>query len=128
MSYQVVRQAEAAKISLSDHDTIQCPLDFIEKGLFVPLSAAQFAQAINDPLAKVEALMKQAMQTAITKAEQQDCDMPTTPDIVYVTGGTARSPAIYDRIASVYPDAKVVVGDHFGSVTAGLTRCAQSAF
>ncbi|MGX9463028.1 molecular chaperone [Shewanella sp. A14] len=128
MSYQVVRQAEAAKISLSDNDSTQCALDFIEKGLLVPLTAAQFEQAINEPLNKVEALMQQAIQTAITKAEQQDCDMPSTPDIVYVTGGTARSPAIYNRIASVYPNAKVVVGDHFGSVTAGLTRCAQTAF
>ncbi|WP_350431122.1 molecular chaperone [Shewanella sp. H8] len=128
MSYQVVRQAEAAKISLSDSDSTQCALDFIEKGLLVPLTAAQFEQAINEPLNKVEALMQQAIQTAITKAEQQDYDMPSTPDIVYVTGGTARSPAIYNRIASVYPNAKVVVGDHFGSVTAGLTRCAQTAF
>ena len=38
MSYQVVRQAEAAKISLSDNDTIQCSLDFIEKGLFSPVN------------------------------------------------------------------------------------------
>ncbi|GGP39627.1 molecular chaperone [Shewanella algicola] len=128
LSYQVVRQAEAAKISLSDADSTQCSLDFIEKDLFVTLSADQFEQAISDPLAKVEALMQQAMNTAMTQAQQQDCTLPRSPDIVYVTGGTARSPAIYQKIASVYPAAKVVVGDHFGSVTAGLTRCAQYAF
>jgi hypothetical chaperone protein len=128
LSYQVVRQAEAAKINLSDNDATQCSLAFIEKDLLVSLTAAQFEQAINEPLAKVEALMKHAMQAAIIQAQQQDCDIPTTPDIVYVTGGTARSPAIYNKIASVYPNANVVVGDHFGSVTAGLTRCAQTAF
>ena len=128
MSYQVVRQAEMAKISLSDVDSTSCSLDFIEKDLFVTLTAVQFEQAISDPLAKVEALMKQAMQTATAQAQQQDCALPSSPDIVYVTGGTARSPAIYQKIASVYPAAKVVVGDHFGSVTAGLTRCAQHAF
>ena len=50
------------------------------------------------------------------------------PEVIYVTGGTARSPAIYQVISGLYPQVPVVVGDHFGSVTAGLTRWAQKMF
>lgn len=117
LGYKLVRQAEGAKVALSDDAQTQCELEFIAKGLSVALTQGQFSEFITEPLAKIETLM----QAAVAKAE-------VTPDTVYVTGGTARSPAIYARIASVYPEAKIVVGDHFGSVTAGLTRWTQQAF
>ncbi|MBB1270355.1 molecular chaperone [Shewanella sp. SR44-3] len=117
LSYKLVRQAETAKVALSDANQTQCQLDFIATGLSVGLTQGQFSEFITEPLAKIEALM----QIAVAKAA-------VSPDTVYVTGGTARSPAIYAKIASVYPEANIVVGDHFGSVTAGLTRWTQQAF
>lgn len=60
--------------------------------------------------------------------EDLSAEAECKPDVIYVTGGTARSPAIYAKIAGIYPDIPVVVGDHFGSVTAGLTRWAQKLF
>ncbi|MGI2260128.1 molecular chaperone [Shewanella sp. GXUN23E] len=117
LSYQLVRQAERAKIALSDANSIEANLEFIEARLSPEVSAEQFVSAIDDPLSRVEALMQSAVDTA-----------GVMPDIVYVTGGTARSPAIYQRIARCYPECRIVVGDHFGSVTAGLTRWAQKLF
>ncbi|QIR14817.1 molecular chaperone [Shewanella aestuarii] len=121
MSFQVVRQAELAKVALSDVPSCQSQLEFVEKGLCIEVDLAQFEQAITPSLEKVSTLMQQAMATDVNSHDAQ-------PDIVYITGGTARSPAIYQQIAKVYPQAKVVVGDHFGSVTAGLTRWAQYYF
>ena len=126
LGYQVVRQAEAAKISLSEQDTTLCQLEFVEPALQVELQVNQFEQAIKDPLAKVELLMRQAITEAAENSPA--LRIAKQPDIIYVTGGTARSPAIYKQITSVFPDAEVIVGDHFGSVTAGLTRCAQQLF
>ncbi|MGZ9898041.1 molecular chaperone [Shewanella gaetbuli] len=123
MSFQVVRQAELTKMALSDAPSHKAAIDFIEAGLTIEVTEPQFEQAIQSSLDKVSQLMQQAMTSPQAQSEQV-----TTPDIVYITGGTARSPAIYNQIAKVYPQASVVVGDHFGSVTAGLTRTAQQAF
>lgn len=117
LGYQIVRQAEAAKIALSDESHTQVPLDFIAPELAALVSRELFESAINTSVTKVESLMALALEKA-----------QTTPDIIYVTGGTARSPAIYNKIATAYPGTEIVVGDHFGSVTSGLTRWAQKCF
>ena len=117
LSYQLVRGAEAAKIALSDVNEYEAPLSFIAPQLVAKVDQHLFVSAIDDPLNRIEALMRQAVQVS-----------NVAPEIIYVTGGTARSPAIYAKIASIYPDIPVIVGDHFGSVTAGLTRWAQRVF
>ena len=43
------------------------------------------------------------------------------PDLIYVTGGTVKSPIIEDWIRSHYGDIDIVVGDASGSVASGLT-------
>ncbi|PIW59239.1 molecular chaperone [Shewanella sp. CG12_big_fil_rev_8_21_14_0_65_47_15] len=138
LSYQLVRLAERAKIVLSDQDKTDIELDFIEAALRAAVSRQLFENAIEPSLTKVEALMHQALsQAAKTLAERglsldalstDAAQVECLPDVIYVTGGTARSPAIYGKIAGIYPDIPVVVGDHFGSVTAGLTRWAQKLF
>jgi hypothetical chaperone protein len=123
MSFQVVRQAEIAKVALTDSPVHKAALSFVEKELTIEVSVEQFEQAIAPSLDKVSQLMRQAMNSLDDQGKALE-----SPDIVYITGGTARSPAIYKQIAKVYPQAQVVVGDHFGSVTAGLTRMAQQYF
>lgn len=117
LGYRIVRSAEQAKIGLTDADSVTSKLDYICPQLNAEVSRELFSEAIAVPSAKIQALMQQALDVA-----------GVLPDVIYVTGGTARSPAIYDKIASLYPHIPVVVGDHFGSVTAGLTRWAQRVF
>lgn len=114
---RVSRSAEKAKILLSDQQDILLPLHYIEAGLDIPLSRAQLSDAIADELSKFERLMKEA----ITQAG-------ATPDVLYVTGGTAMSPVVQQWINSAFPDLDIVIGDHFGSVTSGLTTHAQRIF
>ena len=138
LSYQLVRQAERAKIALSDAENTDINLDFIEATLHADVSRDLFENAIESSLTKVEALMHQALaqaaQTLVANnvlsenIASEDVEPECKPDVIYVTGGTARSPAIYAKITGIYPDIPVVVGDHFGSVTAGLTRWAQKLF
>lgn len=138
LSYQLVRLAECAKITLSDTDNTNINLDFIEASLHVEASRDLFENAIEQSLIKMEGLMHQALAQAARTLAETDCSpnalssgmaqVEYLPDVIYVTGGTARSPAIYDKIASIYPDIPLVVGDHFGSVTAGLARWAQKLF
>lgn len=117
LGYRIVRSAEQVKISLSELESVTTNLDYVCPNLDAEVTQALFKEAIELPSAKIEALMKQALETA-----------GVMPDVIYVTGGTARSPAIYDKIAAVHPETPIVVGDHFGSVTAGLTRWAQKVF
>lgn len=114
---RVSRSAEKAKILLSDQQDILLPLHYIEAGLDIPVSRAQLSDAIADELNKFERLMKEA----ITQAG-------ATPDVLYVTGGTAMSPVVQQWINSAFPDLDIVIGDHFGSVTSGLTTHAQRIF
>ncbi|ABZ76295.1 conserved hypothetical protein [Shewanella halifaxensis HAW-EB4] len=117
LGYKLVRSAEQSKIALSSSDSVDTPLEYIHNGLHARVSEADFETAITIPLSKVEALMREALEQS-----------GVMPDRIYVTGGTARSPAIYRRISGLFPEIPIVVGDHFGSVTAGLTRWAQRVF
>ncbi|MEZ9596898.1 molecular chaperone [Shewanella sp. 10N.261.52.F9] len=117
LGYKIVRSAEQSKIALSDANSVDTPLDYIHNGLHAKVSDSDFEAAITMPLSKVEALMREALEQS-----------GVMPDRIYVTGGTARSPAIYKRISGLFPEIPIVVGDHFGSVTAGLTRWAQRVF
>ncbi|MCL1079429.1 molecular chaperone [Parashewanella spongiae] len=117
LSYQVVKTAESTKIALSDQAQLSVKLPFVDGQLAIDLTQTDFKQAIEFPIARVEALMQQAVEQA-----------GVLPEVIYVTGGTARSPAIYEKISQVYPNVEVVVGDHFGSVTAGLARWSQRLF
>ena len=48
-----------------------------------------------------------------------------TPDVIYVTGGTAKSPIIDRLIRKQFKDVDIVSGDMFGSVVKGLTTWAH---
>lgn len=50
------------------------------------------------------------------------------PDVVYLTGGSARSPLLRALLQQQLPGIPLVSGDDFGSVTAGLTRWANILF
>jgi hypothetical chaperone protein len=114
---RVSRSAEQAKILLSEQESIQLPLHYIEAGLDIPVTRAQLSDAIADELSKFERLMKDAVAQA-----------GATPDVLYVTGGTAMSPVVQQWINSVFPNLDIVIGDHFGSVTSGLTTHAKRVF
>jgi hypothetical chaperone protein len=117
LGYRIVRSAEGAKIALSDKSQTQISLDYICDRLEADVDESMFVEAIKHPVRQIQSLMDQALAEA-----------KVMPDIIYVTGGTAKSPAIYNSIAASYPDIDILVGDHFGSVTAGLTRWSQRVF
>ncbi|WP_144206984.1 molecular chaperone [Shewanella donghaensis] len=117
MSYQFVRQAEQCKIGLSQQSAFDTDLSFIETGFGINVAQKAFEIAVHQPVTKLINIMNQAVEAA-----------GVNPDVVYVTGGTAKSPVIHQCISSQFTDAEIVVGDHFGSVTSGLVRWAGKVF
>jgi len=116
-SYQLVRSAELAKIELSQQTEMTADLNYLAKDLAQTLNREVYELAIERPVAKIVDLMNEVIK-------QAGC----TPELVYVTGGTTKSPAVRAAIASLLGDIEVVDGDHFGSVTAGLTRWAEKIY
>ena len=117
LSYRLVNGAEQGKIALTDSDKTPIDLTDISPELSVTVSRTLMAQAANQELNTIANIMQQAI-------EQAQCQ----PDVVFVTGGTAKSPVINQFLTKQMPNTPVVIGDHFGSVTAGLTRWAARIF
>ena len=50
------------------------------------------------------------------------------PELIFVTGGSGQSPVIRQAVKRKFGDVDILDGDHFGSVTAGLTVWANKVF
>lgn len=117
-NFAVVRQAEAGKIALSTNDTCRLDLGFIEPQLLPECHLRAFTDASEALLAKISALILAARQQA-----------GSLPEVVYMTGGSAKSPLIQKAIRQVLgQDIAIVDGDHFGSVVSGLSLWAERIF
>lgn len=117
-NFAVVREAELGKIALSSQAQHRFPLDFIAKNLAPECSADNYAEVSAQLLQKIAALIKEATLQAGVK-----------PHIVYITGGSAKSPLIRKVIHELFgDDIAIVDGDHFGSVAAGLGVWAERVF
>jgi len=116
-NYQLVRSAERSKIALSERNELEVDLGYITSTLSQSVSRESYEQAVERPVSKIVELMREALN-------QAGC----MPDLIYVTGGTAKSPVVRSAIATLLGDTPVVNGDHFGSVTAGLTQWAEKLY
>jgi hypothetical chaperone protein len=114
---QLVRNAEEAKIRLSDEEEVQVMLDFVEAGLSTQVTRNELRDAIDRPLERITNLMSEA----ITQAGVQ-------PDLIFVTGGSARSPVIREAVANKLGNIPLLDGDHFGSVVSGLTEWSKRIY
>ena len=117
LSYQLVNAAEQAKIALSEQDNFTIDLNDIDKELNAEVSKETLRAANHRTLKSIGDLM----QSAVTQAQCQ-------PDVIFVTGGTAKSPVLSEFLQQQMPNIPIIVGDHFGSVTSGLARWAEKIY
>ncbi|WAT01397.1 molecular chaperone [Rouxiella chamberiensis] len=117
LSYRLVRAAEESKIALSDRQSVSAALDFIEAGLAEEISQQQLSDAIAQPLERIQEQVSMALASSDIK-----------PDVIYLTGGSARSPLLRHALQAQLPGIPLVGGNDFGSVTAGLARWAQTLY
>ena len=83
----------------------------------IALSSVAETRASLQPLARI----LEQVQLALDNAQEK-------PDVIYLTGGSARSPLIKKALAEQLPGIPIAGGDDFGSVTAGLARWAEVVF
>ncbi|PLR36180.1 molecular chaperone [Chimaeribacter arupi] len=114
LSYRLVRAAEESKIALSHDAEIRTALDFMEASLSERITQQQLGEAISQPLARIQEQVTVALEGSAV-----------TPDVIYLTGGSARSPLLRAALQAQLPGIPLVGGNDFGSVTAGLARWAE---
>ena len=117
LGYQIIRHAEEAKIALSSQVQHTVNMTVIQDLFKVDISAQQLAEAIETPKEKMRELVVEAMAQS-----------KIVPDVIFMTGGTARSPILRQCIEQQLPNIPIVSGNYFGSVTAGLARWGERCF
>ncbi|MGL5366185.1 MAG: molecular chaperone, partial [Plesiomonas shigelloides] len=105
LGYRLVRCAEESKIALSQQASCQANLDFIAPTLACELQVSDLEEAISQPLQKISELVHEALTCG-----------GGMPDVVYLTGGSARSPLLRALLQQQLPGIPLVSGDDFGSV------------
>ncbi len=103
---------EEAKIALSEQTHAALPLDRLGSRLSVAIAREDFERATAALVDKVEATLAALLRDAALRVEDIDT--------VFFTGGSSAIPHLRRRIAALAPRARVVEGDLFGSIGAGL--------
>ena len=117
LSHRLVNGAEEAKIGLTDHDSQKISLNDLADNLEVDVNRALMLSSSSAQLNQISHLMNECVLQASCK-----------PDVIFVTGGTAKSPVLSDFLRAQMPSTPLIAGDHFGSVTVGLARWAEKVF
>ncbi len=117
LSYQLVNAAEQAKIALTEETQQTIDLSDINDELSAEVTRDTLRSANKRTLESIANIMQLAVQ-------QAQCQ----PEVIFVTGGTAKSPVLSEFLQQQMPNTPIVVGDHFGSVTSGLARWAQKIY
>ncbi|CAM3733100.1 Chaperone protein DnaK [Vibrio aerogenes CECT 7868] len=117
LGHSLVREAEKAKIALAGQESHSAMLTIGKENLMIPLTPEAITTAIEEPVNKIKRLIEEVLVQSAIK-----------PDVIYITGGSARSPILREAIKSVLPNTEIVSGNYFGSVTAGLARWADLCF
>lgn len=116
-TYRLLRQVELAKIALSAEPTGHVELEFLEPGLRLPASRAEFGEASERLLDHLQDLIREVLAQS-----------EAPPDVVYLTGGMAKATIVRDHLQQELAGIRHLDSDHFASVTEGLTLWAQRLY
>jgi len=111
---------EAAKIELSSADLAMLSLDDSVADIGLEITRARLETAVADSLQRIRSRIDEVLRIA-----------GLTPDAVsavFLTGGATKMPSVRKSIAAAVPTARLIAGDAFGSVAAGLALDAVRRF
>ncbi|RZL96992.1 MAG: heat-shock protein, partial [Variovorax sp.] len=92
---------------------------YAERGLSVTLGVADMARELADPLAKVVASAHECVRRAGLRSNDLDA--------LYLTGGSSALRAFQEALRRGFAGVRLVEGDLFGGVAAGLAYTARTA-
>ncbi len=118
--HELAGAVEQVKIQLSDAESALFELTAVSDGLQGDVSRGEFEASIEQAIDK----LIDCVSTGLTGAGVSASAITS----VFYTGGSSSVPLLQRQIANVFPDAKHVRGDTFGSVGLGLTIDAATKF
>jgi hypothetical chaperone protein len=116
LGHRVAFAVEDAKIALSAEEHATVSLMFLEAGLSVDATRAEFDHAIETRTERLYRSARECIAAAGLK--------PAAIDTVFFTGGSSRVPAVRDAIGRAAPSARLASGSDLLSVASGLTQMA----
>ena len=118
--HRILHTIETSKKKLSDIEQTNLNFNFIEENLTINFSRQQFNESIASYRQQLlESILETLRQSAISADKIQ---------AIFYTGGTTKVPIIRQEIQALFPHAKIIQGDIFGSVGLGLTIDAMHRF
>jgi hypothetical chaperone protein len=116
LGHRLAFAVEDAKIALSTEERVAMPLTFVEAGLAIAATRAEFDRAID---ARIDRLYR-AASNCIAAAGLK----PAAIETIFLTGGSSRVPAVRAAIGRAAPTARLTGGSDLLSVALGLTQMA----
>lgn len=117
LGHMVVGESEKAKIALSNQSDYTANINLLSETVDIHLLSEQMEKSIAEPMRQIKGLIEEILLQG-----------EVTPDVVYITGGSARSPIVRKTVESVLPNTPIASGNFLGSVTEGLARWANLCF
>ena len=117
LSYRLIFDSEEAKKDLSDTAKSDINLEYLESLFHITATGDQLNEVVSGELLKVNQLVKETIRQA-----------GVSPKVIYLTGGSAKSPIVRQWLHSEHPQVEIVAGDMFGGVCKGLTTRAHKLF
>jgi len=118
--HRLAAAVEAAKIALTDTDDATVSFVGEEVDLAVPVTRAQLGLPLDRSIGRIADTIAETLRRAGLAAGDIDT--------LILTGGSTRIPAIMARLHALFPGARFVETDAFGSVGLGLALDAQRKF
>lgn len=112
LGHHLLNTVENAKISLSEHKKINLDLNIIEDDLNLDISRDMLEFSCFKLISQLEKTINETLKFANINTSQINS--------IFVTGGTTQMPSVINCLKSLFPNAKYVKGDIFGSVGKGL--------
>lgn len=111
---------EAAKIALTDSSHAAVTFEGEEAALEVEVTREQLAQSLSGAIGRIERTISETLDLAGVTAGRLET--------LILTGGSTQIPAIMGRLQALFPEARFVATDAFGSVGLGLALDARRKF
>jgi hypothetical chaperone protein len=117
--HQIAAEVEAAKIALSDDETVRFLLP-LQSPIEIEARRSDLARAVESDTGRIiQAIDRCCKAAAVAPARIQS---------IFLTGGSTGIPAVRRRILEHLPAARPIDGDRFGSVGMGLAIDAARRF
>jgi hypothetical chaperone protein len=118
--HRLAGAVEEAKIALTHHDAARLAFDGEEVRLTTPIARKELASLLAASIGRIEDTIGLTLSMAGLPAERIET--------LILTGGSTQIPAILHRLRTLFPAARLVDTDAFGSVGIGLALDARRKF